>query len=68
MIILKILIFILTAAWFLLGVWLVKNYQRLFGPNQDDPSETAGARSFGVAHIIAVWIGGMGLGIYFFFK
>jgi len=51
--------------WTILGYWLCKNYNRLFGPNPDDPAETPGARSFGVAHIIAVWVGGMALAIYF---
>ena len=51
--------------WSILGYWLCKNFNRLFGPNPDDPAETPGARSFGVAHIIAVWIGGMALAIYF---
>ncbi|MFC4994399.1 hypothetical protein [Rubritalea tangerina] len=51
--------------WFLLGAWLVSRYNVLFGPHKDDPAESPGARSFGVAHIVAVWIGGAALAIYF---
>lgn len=58
-----LIIFIII--WSILGYRLCVNYNRLFGPNPDDPAETPGARSFGVAHIIAVWIGGMTLAIYF---
>ena len=54
--------------WFLLGAWLVAKYNVLFGPHKDDPAETAGARSFGVAHIIAVWLGGVAIGFFFLFK
>lgn len=43
--------------WLVLGIWGLKNGRRLFGPDPDNPSETGGARSFGVAHIIAVWLG-----------
>ncbi len=64
-IIIKIGLSIFIIGWTLLGVWLGMNYNRLFGPHPDDPAETAGARSFGVAHIVAVWIGGMSLAIYF---
>ena len=63
--IIKIGIALFLIVWTILGVWLCINYNRLFGPNADDPAETPGARSFGVAHIVAVWIGGMALAIYF---
>lgn len=68
MIIVKIGISIFILLWATLGIWLIINYNKLFGPNPDDPAETPGARSFGVAHIIAVWIGGMALAIYFLSK
>jgi len=51
--------------WSILGFWLCINYNRLFGPHKDDPAESPGARSFGVAHIVAVWIGGIVLATYF---
>jgi len=54
--------------WFILGGWLISRYNVLFGPNADDPSESPGARSFGIAHIVAVWIGGTALAVYFLFK
>jgi len=63
--IIKIGLSIFLIGWTILGIWLCTNYNRLFGPHADDPAETPGARSFGVAHIVAVWIGGMALGIYF---
>ena len=54
--------------WFSLGGWLVVRYNVLFGPHKDDPAESPGARSFGVAHIVAVWIGGAALGFYFLLR
>lgn len=54
--------------WFLLGAWLIARYNVLFGPHKDDPAESPGARSFGVAHIVAVWIGGAALGFYFLLR
>lgn len=63
--IVKIGISLFIIVWSILGVWLCINYNRLFGPHKDDPAESPGARSFGVAHIVAVWIGGMVLAIYF---
>ena len=66
--IVKIGIAIFIIVWALLGIWLCVNYNRLFGPHKDDPSETPGARSFGVTHIVAIWIGGMALAIYYICK
>ena len=63
--IIKIGLTIFLIVWTLLGYFLVKNYDRLFGPHADDPAESPGARSFGTAHILAVWLGGMALAIYF---
>jgi len=58
-----LILFIIVWTW--LGTWLVMNFKRLFGMHADDPAETPGARSFGVAHVITIWIGGMALAIYF---
>lgn len=55
-------------AWSVFGVWLVVKYGVLFGPHPDDPAETPGARSFGVAHVAAVWVGVCALTIYFLFR
>ena len=63
--IIKLGIAFFIIAWAILGVWLCMNYNRLFGLHPDDPAESPGARSFGVAHIVAVWIGGIALAIYF---
>ncbi len=56
------------AFWSLFGIWLVAKYAVLFGPHPDDPSETVGARSFGVAHVCAVWFGAFCLAFYFLFR
>lgn len=64
-VVLKTFIVLMLLTWSILGVWLVVRYNLLFGPHRDDPAETPGARSFGVAHIAAVWIGGFALGVYF---
>lgn len=68
MILLKIAILLYLTVWFLLGAWLLYRSSQLFGPHADDPAESPGARSFGVAHIIAVWIGGAAIGFYFLMK
>ncbi len=68
MLLIKIGLILFLIIWFLLGAWLVVRYNVLFGPHKDDPAESPGARSFGVAHIIAVWIGGVALGCYYLFK
>jgi len=61
----KILIAICLVGWTATGVFMVAKFKELFGPHHDHQSETAGARSFGVAQIAAVWVGGVALGIYF---
>jgi hypothetical protein len=65
MILFKIIIAICLVAWSAVGVTLVVRFNELFGPHHDHQSETPGARSFGVAQIAAVWVGGVALGIYF---
>ncbi|BCU75881.1 hypothetical protein [Luteolibacter sp. LG18] len=67
-VLLKTAIVLFLFAWMYLGGWLVVRYNVLFGPHRDDPAETPGARSFGVAHIGAVWIGAFALAIYFLFR
>ena len=65
--IVKIFIVLFLIAWTWLGGFLVIKYGALFGPHHDHRAETPGARSFGVAHIAAVWVGGFVLAIYFLF-
>lgn len=67
-IVVKIGIAIYLIGWSAIGVYLCMNFKRLFGIHEDTPSETPGERSFGVAHVFAVWVGGMALGIYFLGK
>lgn len=57
-----------TLGWLFFGGWLVVKYAVLFGPHQDDPAESVGARSFGVTHICLVWFGFFSLGVYFLFR
>jgi hypothetical protein len=67
-------IFIKTAltlfiiAWSFFGIWMLVKYSQLFGPHRDDPSETPGARSFGVAHVASVWFGFFVLALYFLLR
>lgn len=65
--IVKIFIVLFLIAWTWLGGFLVVKYGALFGPHHDHRAETPGARSFGIAHIAAVWVGGFVLAIYFLF-
>lgn len=66
-IIVKILIVFFLIGWTALGGWLVVKYGALFGPHADHRAETPGARSFGLAHIGAVWVGAFALAVWFLF-
>ena len=50
---------ILAAALFVLtafaGIYLGKNYQRLFGVDPNMPSETGSSRAYSKVQIFAVW-------------
>lgn len=61
----KILIALGLVLWTAAGFYLIARFQSFFGPDRQQPSETPGARSFGITHVFAVWLGGMALGIYF---
>lgn len=63
--VIKLLIVAFLIFWTILGGWLVVKYGALFGPHHDHRAETPGARSFGLAHIGAVWIGAFALGVWF---
>jgi hypothetical protein len=52
-------------AWTIVGIRILLKSRALFGPHPDDPSESAGARSFGISQVVAVWVGGFVLAIYF---
>lgn len=67
-ILIKLLIIVFLLFWVALGGWLVVRYGALFGPNPDHRSETPGARSFGIAHLVAVWVGGFALAVWFLFR
>lgn len=66
-ILIKILIVAFLLGWTVLGAWLVVKYGALFGPNPEHLDETPGARSFGLAHIGAVWVGAFALAVWFLF-
>ena len=63
----KTLLTLFLIGWSIFGVWMLVKFNLLFGPHKDDPAETPGARSFGVAHVAAVWIGFFVLALYFLF-
>lgn len=66
-VLIKTALAIFLVFWTIFGVWILVKYNLLFGPHRDDPAETPGARSFGVAHVAAVWIGFFVLALYFLF-
>ena len=65
MLLVKLLIAAFLVVWTLIGGYLVVKYGVLFGPHSDHRAETPGARSFGIAHLAAVWVGAFVLAIYF---
>ena len=64
----RIAIGLFVLLWLMFGGWLLLKYAVLFGPHPDDPAESPGARSFGVAHICAVWLGTFMLAVYFLIR
>jgi len=54
--------------WIWGGVYLVKNFQKIFGAHPDDPSESPGARSLGQTQIWATWVGVIVALIWFLFS
>lgn len=67
-ILIKTALTLFIIAWSFFGIWMLVKYNQLFGPHRDDPSETAGARSFGVAHVASVWFGFFVLALYFLLR
>lgn len=65
MIIIKIGIALFIVFWLGLGGMMLVKWGALFGANPEDPSESPGSRTLSIAHIGAVWIGGLALAIYF---
>jgi len=63
-----VVLIIALIIWNYVGYYLVSRFQKLFGAHPDDPSETPGARSFGLAHIVSIYIGIYALLIYFIIK
>lgn len=63
--VIKLIIVAFLIFWTFVGGWLIVKYGALFGPHHDHRAETPGARSFGLAHIGAVWVGAFALGVWF---
>ncbi len=61
----KFILLIVLILWTWGGLYLIKNFNKIFGPHPDDPSETPGARSYGQTQIWSVWIGMIAIGIYY---
>jgi len=64
----KTLLVLFLVGWTFFGLWMVVKFNMLFGPHRDDPAETPGARSFGVAHVASVWFGFFVLALYFLLR
>lgn len=65
MLVFKIFTAIGLVAWIVIGIALLMKGRALFGPDRNHQSETPGERSFGISQILAVWVGGFALAIYF---
>ncbi len=65
MIVIKIGICLFILIWLGLGGMMLVKWNSFFGANPDDPSESPGSRTLSIAHIGAVWVGGLALAIYF---
>ncbi len=46
----------LFIAVFLGGLWTLKNYQRLFGTDQEMPSENSSSRSYNKMQALLLWL------------
>ena len=56
MIIAKTIVVIFIILWCWLGYWIFSNFRKIFGKHKDDPSESAGARSYVIVQISSIWI------------
>jgi hypothetical protein len=65
MIVIKIGICLFILVWLGLGGMMLVKWNSFFGANPDDPAESPGSRTLSIAHIGAVWVGGLALAIYF---
>ncbi len=61
----KIILTLFLIAWTVLGIGLLVKFKAIFGPHPDDPAETPGARSLGLANVGSVWFGVFALTLYF---
>lgn len=52
----RFLIWLFLIGWVWGGLYLMKNFNRFFGPHRDDPAETSAARSFGQPQIWVTWL------------
>jgi len=61
----KVLMSVALVALLYGGVVALKNWSKIFGRPQDDPTETAGARSYGITHIVAIYLVTLSFMLYF---
>lgn len=52
---LRILAFLGFAGIFGIGIWMAKNYQRLFGVDGEMPSENSSSRAYSQVQIFTLW-------------
>gem|GEM_PF-5798847 len=52
---LKLVLIAVTILWIVGGFFGVKNWNKMFGEPNEDPTESEGARSYGTAHIISIY-------------
>lgn len=52
----RLIFFLLFLAVFFGGLHVLKNYERLFGPDPDHPSENSSSRSYGKMQALVVWL------------
>ena len=64
MIYIKAAVCIAILAWLWLGFHIITNFKKYLGANVDDPSETAGARSYGIVHVTTIWFAMLGLFVF----
>jgi len=64
----KLLLMLVTTLWLVGGFFGIKNWHKIFGRPNEDPTESAGARSYGTAHIISIYMIPLCFFIYFIFE
>ncbi len=66
--ILQAILILFTVFWTIGGLLVIKHRRKLFGKDEDHENETSGARSYGIVHLIVIWLSCLWMGIYFCIK